>query len=185
MAQGRDATKRPVTLTFTGEGTRPVRIGYLTEAPAWQTSYRLVLGETPRLQGWALVQNTGQDDWADTHLTLVSGRPISFIQDLYTPLYVHRPTVQPRILASPTPQTYAGNLMEEEEGTLSDYAPAAPPGRIRGDECRARADGRSRPEPAAGGAAQGAGRDATGSSRQPERRGHGRTAGHGPVRLWH
>ena len=129
VAQGRDAAKRPVTLTFTGEGTRPVRIGYLTEAPAWQTSYRLVLGETPRLQGWALVQNTGQDDWTDTHLTLVSGRPISFIQDLYTPLYVHRPTVQPRILASPTPQTYAGNLLEEEEGLMSGYvadiAPAA------------------------------------------------------------
>ena len=114
VAQGRDATKRPVTLTFTGEGTRPVRIGYLTEAPAWQTSYRLVLGETPRLQGWALVQNTGQDDWTDTRLTLVSGRPISFIQDLYTPLYVHRPTVQPRILASPTPQTYAGSLLPGE-----------------------------------------------------------------------
>jgi len=94
VAQGRDAGKRPVTLAFNGEGYRTVQIGYLLEAPAWQTSYRLVLGDTPRLQGWALVQNTGQDDWSDAHLSLVSGRPISFIQDLYTPLYVPRPTVQ-------------------------------------------------------------------------------------------
>ena len=83
-----------------------------------------------------MVQNTGQDDWSDAHLTLVSGRPISFIQDLYTPLYVHRPTVQPRIPASPTPQTYASDLMAER-GTLEEptaaaaYAmSAAPPVRV-------------------------------------------------------
>ncbi len=131
VAQGRDAGKRPVTLTFEGEGSRTVQIGYLLEAPAWQTSYRLVLGDAPRLQGWALVQNTGQDDWSDAQLSLVSGRPISFIQDLYTPLYVHRPTVQPRILASPTPQTYAGDLMERggapEEPMMAMAAAPAPP----------------------------------------------------------
>jgi hypothetical protein len=62
------------------------------------------------LQGWALVQNTGQDDWNNIHLTLASGQPISFIQDLYTPQYVPRPTIAPRIASSPTPQTYASNL---------------------------------------------------------------------------
>ena len=123
VALGRDAGKRPVTLTFKsqrGQEYRTVQIGYLLEAPAWQTSYRLVLGETSRLQGWALVQNTGQDDWANTHLSLVSGRPISFIQDLYTPLYVHRPIVQSRIPASPTPQTYASDMMEERGGALEE-----------------------------------------------------------------
>jgi len=123
VALGRDAGKRPVTLTLNGPEYHTVQIGYLLEAPAWQTSYRLVLGETPRLQGWALVQNTGQDDWTNTHLSLVSGRPISFIQDLYTPLYVHRPTVQPRIPASPTPQTYAGDMMEQSM-TLGEPAMA-------------------------------------------------------------
>ena len=123
VAQGRDAGKRPVTLTFIGAGPRTVQVGYLLEAPAWQTSYRLVLGETPRLQGWALVQNTGQDDWTEAHLSLVSGRPISFIQDLYTPLYVHRPTVQPRILASPTPQTYASDMTIREPFDEIDAAP--------------------------------------------------------------
>jgi len=117
VASGRDAGKRPVTLTFKGQECQEyhtVQIGYLLEAPAWQTSYRLVLGETPRLQGWALVQNTGQDDWENTHLSLVSGRPISFIQDLYTPLYVHRPTVKSRIPASPTPQTYASDWLNQD-----------------------------------------------------------------------
>jgi len=130
LPEGQGTTERPVTLTFNGEGHHTVQIGYLLEAPAWQTSYRLVLGDTPRLQGWALVQNTGQDDWSDAHLSLVSGRPISFIQDLYTPLYVHRPTVQPRIPASPTPQTYASDMMEERGIDLAVPAPmaAAPAG---------------------------------------------------------
>ena len=128
VAQGRDANKRPLTLTFSGQGRRRVLVGYVAEAPAWQTTYRLVLGDKPLLQGWALVQNTGQEDWDDARLTLVSGRPVSFIQDLYTPLYVHRPTVQPRIPASPTPQTYDSDLMdmrmhEPVYGGI-DYAPA-------------------------------------------------------------
>ncbi|MDQ2800506.1 MAG: hypothetical protein M3Y13_12810, partial [Armatimonadota bacterium] len=44
VAQGRDANKRPITLAFSGAGRRRVLIGYLAEAPAWQTTYRLVLG---------------------------------------------------------------------------------------------------------------------------------------------
>ena len=62
-AQGRDAGKRAVRLDFAGRGRREVTVGYLTEAPLWQTTYRLVLGKSPVLQGWALVQNTSQDDW--------------------------------------------------------------------------------------------------------------------------
>jgi len=35
---------------------------------------------------------------------LVSGRPVSFIQDLYTPLYVQRPVYQPATEAGPAPR---------------------------------------------------------------------------------
>ncbi len=117
LSQSRDSSKRPVTLHFAGAGRRHVLIGYLTEAPLWQSSYRLVLGKEPLLQGWATVQNTGQDDWNAVRLTLVSGRPISFIQDLYTPLYVSRPVVEAAVDASPTPQTYGGNLNADESIT--------------------------------------------------------------------
>lgn len=130
VADGRDAQKRSVTLAFSGPEYYRVRIGYLVEAPAWQTTYRLILGDAPRLQGWALVQNTGQDDWTNARLSLVSGRPISFIQDLYTPLYVPRPTVASRIPASPVPQTYASDL-EEAEMMRSAPAAAAPQGMAR------------------------------------------------------
>jgi hypothetical protein len=89
-----------------------VRAGYLQEAPVWKTSYRLVLDPKgkPYLQGWAQAENTTDEDWNDVHLSLISGRPVSFIQNLYQPLYISRPTVEPQILGSPLPQTYGETL---------------------------------------------------------------------------
>ncbi|MDQ2798704.1 MAG: DUF4139 domain-containing protein, partial [Armatimonadota bacterium] len=117
LASGSDEQRRQVTLHFAGTGRRPVRVGYVTEAPLWKISYRLLLGgangnksEKPYLQGWALVENTTDDDWQGIHLSLVSGRPISFIQDLYQPLYLPRPVVEPDIIASPEPQTHSEDL---------------------------------------------------------------------------
>ena len=49
------------------------------------------------MQGWAIVENTTEENWNKVNLTLVSGRPISFIMDLYQPLYVQRPVVEPEL----------------------------------------------------------------------------------------
>ena len=108
IAQSRRSDDKRVTIRFTGEGTRNVSIGYLLETAVWKTSYRLVLGEEEShfLQGWAIVENTTEVDWRDVKLTLVAGRPISFIMDLYRPIFVTRPTVQPKVYSSMAPQTY-------------------------------------------------------------------------------
>jgi hypothetical protein len=109
-----DTQKKAVSLNFVGEGKRNVRVGYVIENPIWKTSYRLVLGKAkedkPFLQGWAVVENATDEDWKDVRMALVSGRPISFQMDLYTPLYVPRPTVVPELFASLRPVTYNGNL---------------------------------------------------------------------------
>ncbi len=114
LAQARDREKKPVRIQFKGEGTRRVRIGYVVEAPVWKTSYRLLLpspGETEgHLQGWAIIENQTEADWENVDLTLVSGRPISFVQDLYTPLYVERPVVAPPTSGTPRPQQYEGGI---------------------------------------------------------------------------
>src|SRR5207237_10604263 len=109
------AQKNAVSLVFTGQGKRPVRVGYVVEAPVWKTSYRLALppagGEgKPRLQGWAVVENTTDEDWQGVRVALISGRPISFKMDLYQPLYVPRPTVEPQLFASLRPVAYSGAL---------------------------------------------------------------------------
>ena len=128
LATGLDDQRRTVQLRFDGNTTREVRAGYLQEMPVWKTSYRLVLDQKgkdkakPYLQGWAIVENTTDDDWKDVNLSLVSGRPVSFIQDLYQPLYVPRPVVAAQVIGSPNPQTY-GEALQATETTPSD-APA-------------------------------------------------------------
>ncbi|MFM7136828.1 MAG: hypothetical protein ACKO1M_07135 [Planctomycetota bacterium] len=129
LALGHDNEKKAVSLAFAGEGERPVRVGYVQESPVWKTSYRLVLGgdEAARddqragkpadkalLQGWAIVENTTDRDWKDVRMSLVSGRPISFVMDLYQPLYVPRPVVEPELYASLAPQVYGQDMASAE-----------------------------------------------------------------------
>src|SRR4051794_10880225 len=112
VAVGHDSLKKTVHLDFKGDGRREVRVGYVVENPIWKTSYRLVKGENGkwRLQAWANVENTSDEDWNDVKLTLVSSRPISFQMDLYPPLFIPRPTVEPALFASLRPPTYGGPL---------------------------------------------------------------------------
>jgi hypothetical protein len=114
LASNHDAQKKTVSITFDGTGNRQARVAYLTETPVWKTSYRLVLDDNkaPYLQGWAIVENTTEQDWRNVTLSLVSGRPISFTMDLYQPLYNPRPIVQPDLYANLRPQTY-GDAMDE------------------------------------------------------------------------
>src|ERR1700686_5493351 len=64
LATAHDTQKKAVTLNFTGEGKRAVKVGYVVENPIWKTSYRLVLDKKgkPFLQGWAVVENTQDED---------------------------------------------------------------------------------------------------------------------------
>ena len=104
LATSHDTQKKAVSINFVGEGKRKVRVGYVVENPIWKTSYRLVLGKEkdakPYLQGWAVVENVSDEDWKDVRVSLVSGRPISFQMDLYQPLFVPRPTVEPGVVCA-------------------------------------------------------------------------------------
>ena len=137
LALGHDNDTKAVSLSFTGAGERAVRVGYVQEAPVWKTSYRLVLGNAGKalLQGWAIVENTTDRDWKDVRMALVSGRPISFVMDLYQPLYVPRPVVQPELFASLGPQIY-GQGMEAAE---REFAAAASRSSLAGEGGRKRA----------------------------------------------
>lgn len=122
LATGHDADRKTVFIRFEGQGTRKVRASYLIEAPIWKTSYRLVLSERekPFLQGWAIVENATEDDWKEVRLSLVSGRPISFRMDLYTPLYVPRPLEELELYASLRPPKMEAGL----EGERAEMAVA-------------------------------------------------------------
>lgn len=125
IAASRQVSKRDLTLNFRGQGEREVRVGYLLETPVWKTTYRLVADDEDLfLQGWAIVENTTDSDWNEVSLALVSGRPISFTQNLYEPVYAYRPEVPVSLPGIIRPPTYEGTMHEEEV----DREMAAPPG---------------------------------------------------------
>ncbi|MDW8051538.1 MAG: hypothetical protein RMJ83_03550 [Armatimonadota bacterium] len=100
LGTGLDTTRKTVELRFRGHGTRRVLVGYLTEMPVWKMTYRLVLREGEALlQGWAIVENTTDEDWRNVRVELVSGNPVSFVQNLYEPVYVERPRVDAQVQA--------------------------------------------------------------------------------------
>ncbi|MSR31024.1 MAG: hypothetical protein EXR99_05900 [Gemmataceae bacterium] len=112
VAATHDQMKKSVSLTFNGKGKRQVKVGYVSENPIWKSSYRLSLNGNGkgRLQGWATIENTTDEDWKDLRLVLVSGRPISFQMDIYPPLFVPRPTIEPEKFAMLRPPTYNGAM---------------------------------------------------------------------------
>jgi phosphoheptose isomerase len=92
-ARRRDA--KTIVISSDGAGQREMVVSYTIAAPIWKTTYRVVLDSTgkPFFQGWAIVDNVGDEDWQDVSLSLFSGTPMSFIQPLQRPLYRYRPIV--------------------------------------------------------------------------------------------
>ena len=114
LASARGASKKTVVVAFDGNGRRNVKVAYVTEAPMWKATYRLTLGEKDKaqaaLQGWATVENTTDEDWTNVKVGLVAGRPMAFEMNLYDPLFVPRPMVEPELFASLRPLIYQGAI---------------------------------------------------------------------------
>ena len=137
LAAARGEAKKSVAVTFAGNGKRRVSVGYVAEAALWKPTYRVNLtGDTARVQGWASVENTTDDDWDNVKITLVSGRPMTFKMDLYEPLFVPRPTIEPEIFASLRPPVYQGGVGQQslpaqfggaqlQNGSVVDPTPTA------------------------------------------------------------
>ena len=94
---------RDLTIHLPGSGSRRVSVSYVVPAPVWKVSYRLDLSPEdgrPILQGWAIVDNDSDTDWENVELSLVAGRPSSFIQPLYPVFHVFRPMMPLSIAGS-------------------------------------------------------------------------------------
>jgi len=114
VASARRRDSKTITITSKGSGQREISVSYVVAAPIWKTSYRVVLDEKgdPFFQGWAIVDNVSDDDWRAVELSMISGSPVSFIQNLQKPLYRYRPIVPIPDDLNLTPQIYdpeAGN----------------------------------------------------------------------------
>jgi hypothetical protein len=119
-ARRRDA--KTIVVTSDGVGDREMVVSYTIAAPIWKTTYRVVLDEKgkPFFQGWAIVDNISEEDWNGIQLSLVSGTPVSFIQQIQNPVYRYRPIVPLRQDLNMRPQTYEpGEAGASSTGSLS------------------------------------------------------------------
>ncbi|MFN0111068.1 MAG: hypothetical protein ACKVZH_19580 [Blastocatellia bacterium] len=109
-ARRRDA--KTITINSDGDAQREMVVSYTVAAPIWKTTYRVVLDPAgkPFFQGWAVVDNVGEEDWDKVALSLVSGTPVSFIQQIQKPLYRYRPVIPIPSDLNLDPQVYDPEL---------------------------------------------------------------------------
>jgi hypothetical protein len=124
-SRGLDTRKLRVELP--GSGGRNISLGYVIPAPVWKVSYRLDLSrDKPFLQGWAIVDNAGDIDWEGVELSLVTGRPVSFIQNLYPPYYVNREVLPLEIAGAAEARAYDSGYERDGESGMAKVLRAAP-----------------------------------------------------------
>ncbi len=134
----RSKDRRSVYIDSIGTAARELVASYMTPSPVWKSSYRLLFapqGE-PTLEGWAIVDNTSGDDWNNVKLSVVSGRPISFITQLYSPKYVNRPSAELADNQAAAPTVFDGSVNGALEAPnmrqMAKFAPPPVPGRAGG-----------------------------------------------------
>src|SRR6185312_5472650 len=114
--------------TAAGTATRQLSASYMTPSAVWKSSYRLIFGPQAEatLEGWAIVDNTSGEDWTNVKLSVVSGRPISFITQLYEPRYVQRPTAELAENQPVAPIVLQGGIAAGRGGAANRAFAAAP-----------------------------------------------------------
>jgi len=129
LVSARSKERRSVYIDSTDAKERQVVASYMVPAPVWKSSYRLIFGTEgkPTLEGWAIVDNTTGEDWSKVRLSLVSGRPISFVSQLYAPKYVTRPTAELPDDSAAAPVLHQGGYGAVGLAALAPPPPPPPP----------------------------------------------------------
>ena len=132
LSQAHSKDRRSIYIDSTGSTLRDLIARYTIPAPVWKSTYRLIFGKEPEpvIEGWAIVDNTTGEDWTNVHLSVVSGKPISFITQLYEPKYIQRQDVELAENRSVAPVVFGGSVIGSlnQPGARRDFAMApAPP----------------------------------------------------------
>ncbi len=134
LGQAHSKDRRSIYIDSPGSGAHELFARYMTPAAVWKSSYRLLFGDKepaqtePTLEGWAIVDNTTGEDWTNVRLSVVSGKPISFITQLYEPRYVIRPNAELAENRAVGPQVFEGSI-GSLDSMVAKAMPAPPPAR--------------------------------------------------------
>lgn len=140
MSESRSQDKRQVTIEAVTGAARKLLASYIVPAPIWKSSYRLLFAdkatEQSSLEGWAIVDNTTGEDWKGVRLALVSGRPVSFISNLYEPRMMERVVADLPENQAIAPELYesavAENAMVARDSMVVGGGPGGTPGGVIG-----------------------------------------------------
>src|SRR5689334_12195849 len=107
-------------ISLNGPAPHDLRISYVTEAPSWKPSYRVVLdkGGKVNVQAWAIVDNTSGEDWKNVELGVGSSSALSFRFDLRSVRLVQRETLRSEDLfakAPPMGGAAYGNTLPQQQ----------------------------------------------------------------------
>jgi hypothetical protein len=97
-----------------------VILTYITDAPAWKPSYRVVIGDDGKvkLESWAIVDNTSGENWNDVLVGVGSSSALSFRYDLWSIRSVHRQTLASQQQFALAPPRGASPYTDTKQGTL-------------------------------------------------------------------
>jgi hypothetical protein len=100
-----------------------VLLTYVTEAPAWKPSYRVVVGDQGKvmLEGWAIVDNVSGEDWKGVLVGVGASSAMSFRYDLWSVRRIDRDLLQGEDKFAVAPPTGVSPYVEgggEELGSL-------------------------------------------------------------------
>ena len=115
VTDSRSKERRSLYIDSTDAKAHDVRAEYIIPMPAWKSSYRLLFdpaGTSATLEGWAIVDNTTGEDWTNVRMSLISGRPVSFVSQLYPPKYTNRPGAELAEDKPVAPGVYSGAVAD-------------------------------------------------------------------------
>jgi hypothetical protein len=134
MARDLVPDRRTVLVDLAGSGDRRLTARYLAPAPVWKSTYRLLMPDSgdATLEGWAIVENSTGEDWNGVALSVVSGKPVSFLTRLLEARYLQRKVVDLPGIEPAAPQLHAGAVATEEKSAQRLAAQAGPMRVFRG-----------------------------------------------------
>jgi hypothetical protein len=127
MNAARSREQKSVYIDSARDAARKLNVNYTIPMPVWKSSYRLVLdagtAKKPQLEGWAIIDNTTNEDWTNVNLSVISGKPISFVSRLYEPKFIQRQVAELADEAPVAPPVYKAAAAPAPGGARMRVAP--------------------------------------------------------------
>ncbi len=149
ISSARKTDVKNITIFFKGTKRSEYIIRFLQSVPAWKINYRMDINPMPdsnsnakqaeelmkdpiknyeelnkrevTLQAWTILDNVLDEDWKNIELTLISGLPISFIYDSYSPNYGKRPNVSRDVNLDISSQRSSSRSVERTESETTNW----------------------------------------------------------------